>query len=347
MTILAVAAGCIIGGFRFRTARASGQGPVEDTVKVANRDPETKDQPAFDNASGSVWEKGFEEVGIVSPVDGHIQKAYFYRSRSDHPRPLVLSLHTWSGDYTQADPLAELCRQKDLNYIHPDFRGPNNTVQACCSDLAMSDLEEAIDYAFEHAGIKPSGTYVIGVSGGGYASICMLMKSKHRIENFSAWVPISDLAAWYRESSIRKNKYAGDVLKCTGSRDGQLDLNNARQRSPLYWDSPVEKLKETGVIIHAGVYDGIQGSVPITQSINFYNKLLKDLEVTDPKSIVTKEETLYLLEHRAPLGDYGTISGRKICLKKQTGKIRLIIFEGNHEMLPEYALNELLEYPDL
>jgi hypothetical protein len=34
------------------------------------------------------------------------------------------------------------------------------------------------------------------------------MKSKHLIRRFSAWVPISDLPAWYAESKIMGTKYA-------------------------------------------------------------------------------------------------------------------------------------------
>jgi hypothetical protein len=43
------------------------------------------------------------------------------------------------------------------------------------------------------------------------------------------------------------------------------------------------------------------------------------------------------------LSEFGTISGRKICLKKAVNNISLTIFEGNHEMLSEFALNELLQ----
>ncbi len=257
------------------------------------------------------------------------------------PRPLVVSLHTWSGDYTQADPLALLCKSADLNYIHPDFRGPNWTTDSCCSDLALNDIDDSIDYALSRGGVEPSRICVIGVSGGGYATLAMFMKSRHQIRKFSAWVPISDLSAWYEESRIRGNKYAEDILACTGSEGGILDSEEAGLRSPLQWDTPPGRLEKSELAIHAGVYDGIQGSVPITHSINFYNKVLADLYPDGRENEVTIEDKARLLEHRKPLGEFGTIGGRTICLEKSHGNLKLVIFTGNHEMLPEAAVNNL------
>jgi hypothetical protein len=167
------------------------------------------------------------------------------------------------------------------------------------------------------------------------------MKSKHLIRRFSAWVPISDLPAWYAQSKIMGTKYAENILDCTSSKDS-LNMEIAIKKSPIYWKTPVEKLNTTEFQIYAGVYDGIQGSVPITHSINFYNKVLKDKLVIDSSIYVSDSEKLYLLEYRKALGKFGSIAGRKVFLKKQSGNLGLTIFEGNHEMLTEYAFNELI-----
>ncbi len=297
----------------------------------------------FDDTRKVKWDKDFEVIEIKSNMDNNIQKAYFYRSKSHKPRPLIVSLHTWSGYYKQYDPLAELCKSKDLNYIHPDFRGTNTTKEACCSELALNDIDESITYALGNAKVDTSKIFVIGASGGGYATICAFMKSKHRINKFSAWVPVSDLIAGFSESIIRQNKYAGNILDCTESINGILNKTNAKQKSPIYWNTPTEKLGYAELNIYAGVYDGIQGSVPITQSINFYNKLLTDLAVTDSSKYVTDKEILHLLEYRKPIGDSGKISNRRICLTRSFGNLKLVIFEGGHEMLTEYAIDELLK----
>jgi pimeloyl-ACP methyl ester carboxylesterase len=295
----------------------------------------------FDDTRQTEWDTDFEVVSIQSTLDKSMQKAYFYKSKSSAPKPLVVSLHTWSGNYEQKDELAALSKTKDLNYIHPDFRGVNWTKDACCSDLALGDIDDAIDYAIKNSNVDLSRIYVIGVSGGGYATLAAFMKSKHLIRRFSAWVPISDLPAWYAQSKIMGTKYAENIMDCTSSKDS-LNMDIAKMKSPIYWKTPVEKLNTAEFQIYAGVYDGIQGSVPITHSINFYNKVLRDTSPADSSVYVSETEKLNLLEYRKALGDFGSIADRKIFLRKRSGNLGLTIFEGNHEMLTEYAFNELI-----
>lgn len=314
----------------------------QDTLKVADHvKPDEVANIKFDDTRQMGWDKDFKVVEIASSIDNEIQKCYLYPSTSNEPQPLIVSLHTWSGDYSQKDDLAKICKEKDVNYIHPNFRGVNKTNAACCSVLALEDIDDAITYAINHSNVDPSKIYVVGVSGGGYATLSTFMKSKHNIKKFSAWASISDLIAWYNESKIRKNKYAQDILDCTDSNAG-LNTVIAEQKSPIYWNTPTQKLENSKLAIYAGIYDGIQGSVPIMHSINFYNKILTDLSVQDASKYVSDSEKLHLLEKRAPLGEFGSIAGRKICLKKEVGNLSLIIFEGNHEMLTEFALDELL-----
>ncbi len=295
----------------------------------------------FDDTKETEWSSDFELIDIKSTIDSQIQKCYFYKTKSNSPKPLIVSLHTWSGDFKQNDTLAEMCKQRDLNYIHPDFRGFNWTKNACCSELALTDIDDAISYAIQNSNIDTSEIYVIGVSGGGYATLSTFMKSKHNIKKFSAWASISDLIAWYNESKIRDNKYAKNIMDCTDS-ENVLKIENAKLKSPIYWNTPISKFKDSKLIIYAGIFDGIQGSVPITHSINFYNKILTDLSVSDTTKYVSNTEKLALLEYREPLGEFGNIADRKIYLKKNFENISLIIFEGNHEMLTEFALDELL-----
>lgn len=296
----------------------------------------------FDDTRKTLWDTDFKLVDIPSSLDNSLQKAYFFKSKSTAPKPLVVSLHSWSGTYEQKDELAALSKTKDLNYIHPDFRGVNWTKDACCSELALQDVDDAIDYAIKNSKVDLSRIYVIGSSGGGYATLSTFMKSKHSIRRFSAWVPISDLPSWYAQSKIMGTKYAENILDCTSSKDS-LNLDIAIKKSPIYWKTPVEKLNTTELQIFAGVYDGIQGSVPITHSINFYNKVLKDRLVTDSTLYVSDSEKLSLMEYRKALGDFGSIEDRKVFLKKQSGNLGLTIFEGNHEMLTEYAFNDLIK----
>ncbi len=313
-----------------------------ETIWNALKKPFANTFTLFDDSRQTKWDTDFKVVELKSTLDNSLQKAYFYKSKSAAPKPLVISLHTWSGNYEQKDELAALSKNKDLNYIHPDFRGVNWTKDACCSDLALGDIDDAIDYAIKNSNVDLSRIYVIGVSGGGYATLATFMKSRHLIRRFSAWVPISDLPAWYAQSKIMGTKYADNILACTSSKDS-LNIEIAIKKSPIYWKTPIEKLNTSELQIYAGVYDGIQGSVPITHSINFYNKLLKDQPLADSLDYVNDAEKLKLLEFRKALGNFGSIGDRKVFLKKKSGNLSLTLFEGNHEMLTEYAFNELIK----
>ena len=303
--------------------------------------PFTETFTEFDDNRETDWDTDFTVVDIKSTLDNSLQKAFFYKSNSSSPKPLIVSLHTWSGNYEQKDELAVLSKKKGLNYIHPDFRGVNWTKDACCSDLALGDIDDAIDYAIKNSNVDLSRIYIIGVSGGGYATLATFMKSRHLIRRFSAWVPISDLPEWYAQSKIMGTKYAENIMACTSSIDS-INMEVAMSKSPIYWKTPTEKLNNSELHIYAGVYDGIQGSVPITHSINFYNKVLNDMPFADSSNYVNNTEKLTLLEYRKALGNFGSISGRKVFLKKRSGNLNLTIFEGNHEMLTEYAFNELI-----
>jgi len=312
-----------------------------ETIWNALKKPFENTFTLFDDSRQIKWDTDFKVVELKSSLDNSLQKAYFHKSKSTKPKPLVVSLHTWSGNYEQKDELAALSKAKDLNYIHPDFRGVNWTKDACCSDLALGDIDDAIDYAIKNSNVDLSRIYVIGVSGGGYATLATFMKSRHLIRRFSAWVPISDLPAWYAQSKIMKTKYAENIMACTSSKDS-LNMDIAIKKSPIYWKTPIEKLNTSELHIYVGAYDGIQGSVPITQSINFYNKVLNDISLNESSNYVNDSEKLKLLEYRKALGDFGSIADRKVFLKKKSGNLSLTIFEGNHEMLAEFAFNELI-----
>ncbi|WP_276167427.1 alpha/beta hydrolase family protein [Zobellia alginiliquefaciens] len=310
-----------------------------DTLKNHKSEEKIK---KFDDTRENKWSGDFKLVEIPSSVDGYAQRAYFYKTASKSSKPLIVSLHTWSGDYQQVDDLTPMILQKDLNYIHPDFRGSNNTVNACASELAISDIEDSISYAIQNSNVDTTEIYVIGVSGGGYATLASFMKLKHKVKKFAAWAPISDLIAWHRESTVRRNKYRKDILDCTNS-GNELNVDLAKRKSPLFMKTPTTRLTSASLSIYAGVYDGFRGSVPITHSINFYNKILKDLSVSDSTKYVSDTEALKLLQHISPSVRLDSIGGRKVYLKREYGNLSLNIFEGNHEMLTEFALNKLLE----
>ncbi len=278
---------------------------------------------------------------IQSTLDKNTQVFYYDKSTASKAKPLVVELHSWSNTAdSQKDILAEQAHAKKWNYILPNFRGVNNHLKACCSEFVIADIDEAIDWALKYMKVDKTNIYVVGNSGGGYATMAMYMKSRHNIRAFSAWSSISDLATWHEESVERKNKYAAEIIQCT-SANGVFDDQKARERSPLFWETPIKKRRNSVLQIYAGIHDGYTGSVPISQSIKFYNKLLIDTDETDDARYVSSDDASTMLKTQSfPVKKpVKKIDSRAILYQKSSKKITLTIFEGTHEILKNIALD--------
>ena len=302
---------------------------------------------AWDNTKARHWPSVCQKVEIISSMDQAAQSAIFYSGTGEIPRPLVVSLHTWSGDYTQEDPLVQDCIDKNYNYIHPDFRGPNNSPEACGSALVIRDIDDAISFAIREGNVDMQNIHIIGVSGGGYATLLAYMKSQMPVRSFSAWVPISDLVAWYGESTGRGNKYAGDIARSTmgmdfSSGDVYIDTLEAMKRSPLFMDTPVADRQHSKLYVYAGVHDGYTGSVPITQSLNFYNKVVRDFDPATSE-LIPEADIIRLLTARNYFGSpTDSLDGRPIHYRKTyRDLVKLTVFEGTHEQLTGVALDHI------
>lgn len=301
----------------------------------------------WDDTSAARWSADFTVVDIPSKVDSRPQKAYLYQA-TEPGRPLIVSLHTWSGDYRQADPLAAEAKARNYNYIHPDFQGANTRPEAMGSERVVKNLQEAIEYAVKATGADAKEVHVIGVSGGGMATLLAYMNVTCPVKSFSAWAPISDLEAWYWESKARGNKYAGHIEQATGSVGETFDAAEARRRSPLYGVIPRKQRRTSQLFIYEGVHDGYTGSVPVTHAINMYNRVVGDWKYGLAQSeaanrqafvhadLVSEDEIIRLLTLRCePTADPTLKLGdRQVWLQREAANTRLVIFEGTHEMLP-------------
>ncbi|WPP52703.1 SGNH/GDSL hydrolase family protein [Catalinimonas niigatensis] len=298
----------------------------------------------WDDTSDKTWPQAFTIVDIPSSADGSIQKARFYPTQQPTPQPLIISLHTWSGDYDQEDPLANEILLRKWNYIHPDFRGPNTRPEACGSELVIPDIEDAIRFAINQGKVDITEVHIIGVSGGGYATLLSFMKLRYPIKSFHAWASISDLEDWYWECKARDLKYAKHLEQVTTQSD-QFDAEEARKRSPLYMAYPAAGRKDAQLTIYAGLHDGYTGSVPITHSINMYNKLLEEIypgERYNQEKVSDKTIINLLSKRMQPAPDTSLyLGGRKVHLLRKTPRLSLLLFEGGHEMIVPQALSLL------
>lgn len=278
-----------------------------------------------DSTEARLYDKRFVEVSTASE-EGEPDTIAFLATRT---APLIVSLHSWSGDWREYDPIAEHIADLDFHYVHPDFQGANNHPDACLSETVVQDIDKAIQWAVDNASVDEKNIIITGVSGGGYTALGYRQLTTRSIKQTMAWVPITDLDSWYHESISRNNKYAKDMLACIG---GDYDQALLRSRSPLYHDES----NNGSVSLFAGIHDGHTGAVPISHSISYFNNLATSDAQIGP-------DTSIRLLNREATEVVGSLGERDIYLDRQSNGVRIVIFEGGHEMLPDVAIDELRE----
>lgn len=304
-----------------------------------------QDKVNWDDTSSSLWPKETTLVEIKSSMDNTLQKSYIYKSRSSNKMPLIISLHTWGGNYAQRDPLLKYCIVADVNYIHPDFRGPNTNPKAGGSEFVVQDIDDAIQWAIDSLNVDLDEIHIVGVSGGGFATALSYLKTRHRIKSFHAFVGIYNLENWYYESLGRKNNYDKDILAITGEFNGKPNPEEVKKRSPLLLETPINERKSTKLHLYAGLHDGYNGSVPISHSLEMYNKVVNDFNKKETKATIPTEDILYLLKRRTSpnfnIIPNGLLGRDIIYQKKYKELVEIIVFEGGHEMPNDNLLNRI------
>lgn len=250
---------------------------------------------------------------------------------------LIVDLHQWGGNHRGSFGndfrMDREAASRGWSYVRP-YLGANDTPDGCCSAQAMERIRLSIEYAKERSAVDR--TYIVGASGGGYSGLCALM-SGIKATGYNLWVPISDLTAWYGQSQGRK--FREDIMACTGSLNGKLNVEEAQRRSPLYMSMPENV---SPVKIYTGIQDGWYGSVPITHSIRMFNKLAQ--EMGHGSKILSAEETLSLLEQRrAPVPANARLDdSTEVHLHATAGLAEITIFEGGHEGLSSQVVADIL-----
>ena len=279
------------------------------------------------------------EISVTSSLDGSRQpsRTWIPKRASQRPTPLFVYLHSWSGDYRQ-DNSAWLKQAvaRGWIFLHPNFRGRNDTPAACGSKLARADILDAIDWVADKYQVDPSRIYLAGSSGGGHMAMLMAGHHPRRFSAVSAWVGISDLGEWYRFhlKDGQPQNYARMILKSLGGPPGTskpIDLQY-RDRSPV---SVLNLAADVPLDLCAGVHDGKTGSVPIHHTLKAWNIVARARKA---KVISDSEmDQLWTAGRLKTPGQGENVKdnefGRLIHLRRRSGPSRVTIFEGGHEGL--------------
>ena len=278
-------------------------------------------------------------VKVRSTLDGTEQPCYFWvpeRAKAEAV-PLVVGLHTWSGDYKYVShygPVFGYAKKLGWAFVGPDFRGANDKPVACGSDYAVQDIVDAVNYAKAKAKIDSSRIYIVGGSGGGHMTLLMLGRHPELFAAGAAFCPISDLARWHADSMEKhpgRNKtYAKMLEKSCGGVPAERPWEYAL-RSPLAW---IGRARDAGVpaYICTGIHDGWRGSVPVGHSVRAFNALADKADRIGESDIASIEKDQAVPDSLAFAGHdpfYG--ESRRIHLRRTSANVRLTVFEGGHD----------------
>ncbi len=285
---------------------------------------------------------GQREIQYRSSADGTAQPAMFYAPKSDQAVPLLVTLHTWSGDYKQDDheECLQWCIAKEWAYIHPNFRGPNRNPSATGSDLVIQDIIDAVTFATQQANVDRSRVYLVGTSGGGYTALLMAGRRPDFWAGVSAWVPIVDLVSWYHENKADGDKHWREIADSCGGPPGaskEVDQQYS-QRSPITW---LKNARSVNVDINAGIRDGHEGSVPVSHSLRAFNK------IANQPDRLTEEEIAYFVRkaqvpsHLVQDNSDPSYGNKQPLFRRQSQNVRVTLFDGAHELIPQAAMHWL------
>lgn len=286
------------------------------------------------------WKSPYKKVSIHSSIDGKPQFAYYYRPDVSRPAPLIVKLHSWHADYTQTDPiLSGYAVKAGWNFIHPNFRGKNNNPDACGSNLSMTDINDAIQYCIDNGNVDLNNIFIVGDSGGAYAALCFRSETMFPINSYIVWNPITDLIAWHDQSLVRGSRYHQDIKNATKSTKN-LNIEEAKRRSPLCRNLP---LSESKLYIFAGYHDGYGDfPVPITHSINYYNKYLS-LRNSESNNLIPPEDIIKLSVKEMPITTKN-IEGKGIIYQKEfKDEIQITIYNDGHTHISNHTLKLINE----
>ena len=267
-------------------------------------------------------------------------------AKDGEPVPLVVLLHSWSGDYRQGNGVLErLVAAQGWLCLMPNFRGPNLQPEACASALAQQDILDAIDWVCQRYRIDQKLIYLCGSSGGGHMTMMMAGRHGKRFRAASAWVGISDLAAWHQKHE--RTRYGDMLRKSCGGRPGQSQDIDAQYRNR----APIHFLKEVGDLpldLAAGIHDGHKGSVPIVHTLNAFNAIAQAQGAAEisPAEIEQLSALNGRLQKPHPTDEgHDEAWARDYYLRRSAGSSRVTIFEGGHEGIPAAMLAWFLSHP--
>ncbi len=279
----------------------------------------------------------FTALKITSTLDWHRQPIQVYVPEVQEPRPLVVILHGWRGNYRKGRFAAEClkeCARRGWYGVQPNFRGPNNRPEACASPPAMQDVFDAADWMAQRFQLEDQPCYLVGASGGGHMGLMLTVQAPERWSGVSVWASVTDLAQWHAECATSKRwaHYARDLEAVCGGPPGVSPDVDAQYtlRSPLTF---MKNARGVPLDINHGINDGQKGSVPPYHSLRAFNLLALAYDMPDVALTGTLDrDALRKLAARETslLDVVDAVRQHTVLIRRRAGSARFTLFDGGH-----------------
>ncbi|KAA5541637.1 alpha/beta hydrolase family protein [Adhaeribacter rhizoryzae] len=292
---------------------------------------------SFSAQSLQAWQKAIPEIQnikVTSTKDGKQEPALFFNSGSAEKKPLLVVLHSWSDEYLQqaSIPFCLWAKKYDWVFIQPNYRGIFQTPEAMGSELAIQDIVDAVNYAKKNANVDASRVYVTGASGGGMGSLLAVSHHPEIWAGVAAWVPVVDILDWYKyNAKFPSRKYRKQIVAAAGGDPTQSEkaAEETKKRSPIAHLS--QKINVPIYIAH-GIKDIL---VPPDHALRAFNLLANE----DDR--FTEEQINYILKNQAVppslkssnAETYFGPADPKVHLVRESGNVKLVLFEGVHDLV--------------
>lgn len=288
-----------------------------------------------------------ERVDLVSSMDGEEQPVLYWAppAAKQQPTPLFVFLHSWSGDFTQDNSKwLKVCQRENWIWLHPNFRGVNQSPKACGSKFARQDILDAVKWAHEQWRVDVQQVFLAGVSGGGHMSALMAGHHQEHFSAVSSWVGPMDLAEWHRfhTKDGKPQRYAVMIEKSLLGAPGdsaEIDADY-RDRSPVFH---MHRSGDLPISVWAGINDGHTGSVPVSHSLRVFNGIAQgngtaQISDTEIEQLVRDRKLEQPLDSDSGEDE---LLGREILLRRTSRESVITIFDGGHESMPDAAVHWL------
>ena len=178
-------------------------------------------------------------LDIPSSLDDSVQKSYLVvppPNLANGRQPLLIVLHPWSANNEGRSPAIEAeAAARGWFLLLPNFRGPSDHPEGCGSRAAQQDILDAAAFVSSRFLIDERRIYLMGYSGGGFMTLLMAARFPQAWAAASAWAGITDLAAWYEETS--EDSIRSQLRGCFGGPPA-VEQAQYSERSPISYLRP-------------------------------------------------------------------------------------------------------------